>query len=96
MECLDKNLGDVLKAALDNNVATLVTADHGNVDEILDSEGNPNPKHSCNPVPCVVIDRLKKWKIKNKGGLSNIAPTILDLMNIDKPQVMDKSLISSN
>ena len=96
MECLDKNLGDVLKAALENNVATLVTADHGNVDEILDAEGNPNPKHSCNPVPCVVVDRLKKWKMSSSGGLSNIAPTMLDLMNIEKPTAMDRSLIDSD
>ena len=96
MEFLDKSLGDVISAALENDVATLVTADHGNVDEILDEKGKPNPKHSCNPVPCVVIDKLKKWKIEKSGGLSNIAPTVLDLMNIEKPSKMNKSLINSD
>ena len=70
---------NVISAALENDVATLVTADHGNVDEILDEKGKPNPKHSCNPVPCVVIDKLKRWKIEKSGGLSNIAPTVLDI-----------------
>ena len=96
MEFLDKSLGDVISAALENDVATLVTADHGNVDEILDEKGNPNPKHSCNPVPCVVIDKLKKWRMEKSGGLSNIAPTVLDLMNIEKPSKMNKSLINSD
>ena len=53
----------MISAALENDVATLVTADHGNVDEILDEKGKPNPKHSCNPVPCVVIDKLKNLEI---------------------------------
>ena len=60
--------------------------------------GNPNTQHSLNPVPCIVIDKNKKWKITNKkGGLSNISPTLLTLMGIKKPKEMtSETLIKEN
>ena len=99
MEELDAVLGDVVCEALGANVATLITADHGNVDEINNPKtGNPNTQHSLNPVPCIVIDKNGKWEITNKkGGLSNISPTLLTLMGIKKPKEMtSESLIKEN
>ena len=99
MEELDVALGEVVCEALGADVATLITADHGNVDEINNPKtGNPNTQHSLNPVPCIVIDKNKKWKITNKkGGLSNISPTLLTLMGIKKPKEMtSESLIKEN
>ena len=51
--------------------------------------GNPNTQHSLNPVPCIVVDNNRRWKIINDdGGLSNISPTILKRMGIEKPKEM--------
>ena len=90
MNELDKVLGEVVCEAIGANISTLITADHGNVDEINNPEtGNPNTQHSLNPVPCVIIDNNKNWEIiNNNGGLSNITPTILTLMGIEKPKEM--------
>ena len=68
----------------------MITADHGNVDEINNLKtGKPNTQHSLNPVPCIVVDNKRDWSIiKKDGGLSNITPTILTLMGIDKPKEM--------
>ena len=99
MNELDKVLGEVVCEAIGANIATLITADHGNVDEINNPKtGKPNTQHSRNPVPCIVVDNNKKWEIINKsGGLSNIAPTLLTLMGIKKPKEMSsESLIKEN
>ena len=96
MEELDVVIGEIVCQAIGLNVPTLITGDHGNVDEIMNiTTGNPNTQHSKNPVPFIVIDKNKKWKlIDKKGGLSNIAPSILKLMNIEKPAEMtSESLI---
>ena len=51
--------------------------------------GNPNTQHSLNPVPCIVVDNNRKWKIiNNNGGLSNISPTVLKMMGVEKPKEM--------
>ena len=100
MNELDAALGEVVCEAIGNNVSTIITADHGNVDEINNPKtGNPNTQHSLNPVPCIVIDNNNEWKIINEknAGLSNIAPTLLALMGIEKPKEMtSKTLIEKN
>jgi 2,3-bisphosphoglycerate-independent phosphoglycerate mutase len=100
MEALDAVLGEVVCEAIGANVSTIITADHGNVDEINNLEtGNPNTQHSLNPVPCIVIDNNNEWKIINEknAGLSNIAPTLLTLMGIEKPKEMtSKTLIEKS
>ena len=100
MNELDTALGEVVCEALGANVSTVITADHGNVDEINNPvTGAPNTQHSLNPVPCIVIDNTRKWKIINdkNAGISNIAPTLLTLMGIDKPNEMtSKTLIEED
>ena len=90
MEVLDAALGEVVCEAIGANISTLITADHGNVDEINNPvTGNPNTQHSLNPVPCIVVDNNRKWKIiNNNGGLSNISPTVLKMMGVEKPKEM--------
>ena len=93
---LDAVIGEVVCEALGANVATLITADHGNCDEINNPQtGDPNTQHSRNPVPCIIVDNSKKWEIINhKGGLSNITPTVLTMMGIPKPiEMTSDSLI---
>ena len=68
---------------------------YDNLDPIT---GKPNTQHSLNPVPCIVVDNNRAWEIINhSGGLSNIAPTLLTLMDIEKPKEMTaSSLIKEN
>jgi len=91
-ETVDNCLGRIVKKALSKNYFILIIADHGNCEKMINSDGSPNTAHTTNPVPVILVDS-KKNKIKS-GILSDIAPTILDLMNIDIPKSMDrKSLI---
>jgi len=77
----------------------LITADHGNADYMLDKNNNPCKSHSTNPVPFILINQKSKtsYLLKEKGNLSDIAPTILEILNINIPQEMNgKSLIDHN
>jgi 2,3-bisphosphoglycerate-independent phosphoglycerate mutase len=91
-EVVDKCAGEVLNAALKQGYASLVIADHGNCETMINPDGSPNTAHTTNPVPVILVDPEKK-KI-NSGILGDIAPTILDLMWIEQPKIMSqKSLI---
>ncbi len=86
IETVDTCLGEVVAAALKNNYQVLITADHGNAESAVNSDGSPNTAHSLNPVPCLLISA--KVKKINSGGLANIAPTILKMMNLKAPRQM--------
>jgi 2,3-bisphosphoglycerate-independent phosphoglycerate mutase len=94
VETLDREAGRVLDAAVANNYSVILTADHGNCDEYLDPlTGEPNTQHTVYPVPCLVMDKVN-WRLSTEGGLSNLAPTILQLMGLPKPAGMKaKSLL---
>jgi 2,3-bisphosphoglycerate-independent phosphoglycerate mutase len=88
VEALDREVGRVLDAALENRYSVLVTADHGNCDEMVDPQtGKAHTQHSNHPVPCLVIDDAVK-SLREGGNLSAIAPTVLQLMGISQPAVM--------
>lgn len=91
-EIIDKLLGEVVKASLKNEFCVVVTADHGNIEEMINPEtGEVDTKHSKNQVPFIIIDKeLKRIKLKEKGCLGNVAPTILKIMGIKKPKDMKK------
>jgi len=92
VETVDKCIGKVVDAVLKHHGIAIITADHGNAEEMFDEEGKPKTAHTTNPVPFIIIG-AGKLKIKN-GNLGDIAPTILHLMNIQKPDEMTgKSLI---
>ena len=90
VECVDKQLARILKKAKDNNYNVVLTSDHGNCEKMKDDEGNTLTNHTVGDVYCFVISS-KVTKIKD-GGLNNIAPSILTLMDLDIPNEMDKSL----
>jgi 2,3-bisphosphoglycerate-independent phosphoglycerate mutase len=98
VEVVDQCLDKIVKAGLENNYVLILTADHGSAEDKLYLNGKPRPKpsHSTNPVHFVIVsddERLKKIKLK-KGEQKDVAPTILDIMNIKKPKEMTgKSLI---
>jgi 2,3-bisphosphoglycerate-independent phosphoglycerate mutase len=91
-EAVDVCVKEVVETALENNYTTIIIADHGNCETMINPDGSPNTAHTTNPVPIILVDKELK-NIKN-GVLGDIAPTILDLMGIEKPEVMTcKSLL---
>jgi 2,3-bisphosphoglycerate-independent phosphoglycerate mutase len=85
-EAVDKCVEKVITAALANDYTTIVIADHGNCETMINPDGSPNTAHTTNPVPIILVD--KELKNINNGVLGDIAPTILELMGIEKPAVM--------
>jgi 2,3-bisphosphoglycerate-independent phosphoglycerate mutase len=85
-ETVDECLGQVVEAVHGSGGACIVTADHGNADNMLEPDGSPNTAHSLNPVPLVVTARV--GELRSGGVLADVAPTVLDLMGIDPPEAM--------
>ena len=86
VECLDEQVGQTAAAADTHEAALMVTADHGNCDQMVDARGRPHTQHTTNPGPCAVVDRTpRRLRPGPGGGLGNIAPTMLDLMGIERP-----------
>jgi 2,3-bisphosphoglycerate-independent phosphoglycerate mutase len=77
----------VTEAALKNGYTTLIIADHGNADCMINDDGTPNTAHTTNPVPCILVDSTYRGKISN-GKLGDLAPTILTLMGLPIPKEM--------
>lgn len=89
VEKMDTEVGRVLDAAVANNYSVLLTADHGNCDEYIDPiTGEPHTQHTTYPVPCMIIDK-STWRLATGGGLSNIAPTLLQMIGLQQPESME-------
>ncbi|HEX5170732.1 MAG TPA: 2,3-bisphosphoglycerate-independent phosphoglycerate mutase [Cyclobacteriaceae bacterium] len=86
-ETVDYCAGKVTEAAFKNNYSTIIIADHGNADCMINDDGTPNTAHTTNLVPCILVDKDYKGKIKD-GKLGDLAPTILTLMGISIPSEM--------
>ena len=87
IETIDECVGRVVKAIEDVNGVLLITADHGNSEQMIDyATGEPHTAHTTNPVPLILVG---KDDVKLKSGkLADLAPTMLDLMNLSKPEEM--------
>jgi len=93
VEAVDDCVGQVVDALDSVGGVAIITADHGNAEKMADDEGKPYTAHTTNPVPVVITN--KNIKIRN-GILSDLAPTLLELLGIDVPEDMtSKSLIVS-
>jgi 2,3-bisphosphoglycerate-independent phosphoglycerate mutase len=93
VETLDTETGRVLKSASDAGYSIIVTADHGNCEEMVDpATGEPHTQHTTYPVPCMIVDE-QIWRLSSDGGLANIAPTVLQLMGLKIPKKMSASLL---
>lgn len=93
VETLDHEASRVLEAADTAGYSVIVTADHGNCEELIDPfTGEPHTQHTTYPVPCMVLDEAN-WQLSSAGGLANIAPTILQLMGITPATTMNSSLL---
>ncbi|OMH25830.1 2,3-bisphosphoglycerate-independent phosphoglycerate mutase [Motiliproteus sp. MSK22-1] len=88
VEALDHCLGQVIEAITSSGGQCLITADHGNVEQMLDpTSGQVHTAHTCEPVPLVYVSPFDTTALKD-GALSDIAPTLLELMNLDIPAEM--------
>ncbi len=87
-ETVDTCLKDVVEAAQKSNYNIIILADHGNSEKMLNEDGTVNTAHTTNPVPMILVSN-ENYNVKN-GILANIAPTLLDLMHIAKPELMDQ------
>lgn len=85
-EVVDECLRDVVETAVENDYSVLVIADHGNSEMMINPDGSANTAHTTNPVPFILVD--KDIKSVESGNLGDIAPTILKLMGINKPDLM--------
>jgi 2,3-bisphosphoglycerate-independent phosphoglycerate mutase len=94
VEALDREVGRVLDAAAEAGFSVVLTADHGNCDEMVDPvTQEPHTQHTLYPVPCLIIDEAN-WYLRPGGSLSSVAPTVLQLMGLQLPPSMTgKSLL---
>lgn len=86
VETVDECLGKVVDAILAKGGKAIITADHGNADEVITLEGNPMTAHTTNPVPVIVTH--EGATLREDGILGDLAPTILDLLGVEKPAEM--------
>ncbi len=92
VEAVDTCVGKVIDAVKEMNGVALITADHGNADKMIDDDGEPFTAHTTNPVPFCVVGY--DCELREGGRLADIAPTMLQIMNLPQPEEMDgKSLI---
>jgi len=88
-EVVDTALQQVVESAVNNNYVVLITADHGNLEELLTKDGKPHVSHTTNQVPFFILDSQNATLLLHKNGkLADIAPTILNLMGVNKPVEM--------
>ena len=97
MEYVDAGVGRILEAADKYGYTVLITADHGNADQMTETKkGKTSVRtaHSLNPVPFIIYDPDTKYEIKDGAyGLSNVAPTVVKLMGIEAPACWDASMV---
>ncbi len=97
MECVDNGLKAILEAADKYGYRVLITADHGNADQMTETKkGKTSVRtaHSLNPVPFIIYDTEKRWQIREGNyGLANVAPTILKMMDIPAPACWEASMV---
>lgn len=85
IEAVDECLGEIVDAIINQGGVAVITADHGNSDEVITLSGEPMTAHTTNPVPIIITDKGRNLR---SGRLADIAPTLLDLMGITKPDEM--------
>ncbi len=95
VERVDQLVGDAVKAIEEVDGALFICADHGNAEKMIDYEtGAPHTAHTTNPVPFILVNCDKSWKLREGGCLADIAPTLLEIMGLEQPKEMTgKSLI---
>ena len=97
MECVDNGLKAIIEAADKYGYTVLITADHGNADQMTETKkGKTSVRtaHSLNPVPFIIYDNSKVWEIKDGAyGLANVAPTVVKMMGLTAPACWEESMV---
>ena len=97
MECVDNGLKAILEAADKYGYTVLITADHGNADQMTETKkGKTSVRtaHSLNPVPFIIYDNSRAWRIKDGAyGLANVAPTVVKMMGLEAPACWEASMV---
>ena len=97
MECVDNGLKAIIEAADKYGYTVLITADHGNADQMTETKkGKTSVRtaHSLNPVPFIIYDKDNEWTIKEGAyGLANVAPTVVKMMGLNAPKCWEESMI---
>lgn len=86
VEAVDECLGKIVDAILAKGGTAIITADHGNADEVVTDEGNPMTAHTTNPVPVIITE--KALSLRTDGILADLAPTMLKLLRLSQPEKM--------
>jgi len=92
VSAVDRELGQIIKKAKEENYAIVLTSDHGNCEEMKDAEGHVLTNHTVGDVWCYIMAK-GVCELKAGGGLNNIAPTVLEIMGLEVPKEMDNSLL---
>jgi 2,3-bisphosphoglycerate-independent phosphoglycerate mutase len=104
IETVDRCVGRLLEGIIKAGGTAIITADHGNAEYMIDDRGNPWTAHTTNPVPLILIEgegakipgHGTDVSLRSDGKLADIAPTILDILQIPQPSEMTgKSLVES-
>lgn len=97
MECVDNGLKAIIEAADKYGYTVLITADHGNADQMTETKkGKTSVRtaHSLNPVPFIIYDKDHNWQIKDGSfGLANVAPTVVKMMDLTAPDCWEQSMV---
>ena len=97
MECVDSSVKAVLDAADKYGYTVLVTADHGNADQMTETKKGKTSirtAHSLNLVPFIIYDKDNHWTVKDgKFGLANVAPTVVKMMGLEAPSCWEESMV---
>ncbi|MFC4635946.1 2,3-bisphosphoglycerate-independent phosphoglycerate mutase [Dokdonia ponticola] len=88
-ETVDSCTKEIVTAALEKDYTVLIIADHGNAETMINPDGTPNTAHTTNPVPLILVD--KDIKTIRDGILADVAPTILKLIGVPQPVIMDRT-----
>ncbi len=101
VEVVDSSLGEIIEEAQKEGVTTIVTADHGTVESWLYPDGTIDTGHTSSQVPFIIVEPddalLQNIKLNERGELADFAPTILDILGLEKPGIMTgKSLLARN
>jgi 2,3-bisphosphoglycerate-independent phosphoglycerate mutase len=89
-EAIDAQLGRIYKTIKEKNGSWLITADHGNAEQMVDPvTGGPHTAHTTNPVPFIyVAEEAPHYRLRNDGSLRDISPTMLAIMKVEEPKQM--------
>lgn len=88
MEKVDDCAGRIVRRVLELDGSVCITADHGNLEKMAEDDGSPNTAHTTNPVPFILVSKQKHKHKLHSGILADIAPTLLELLQLEQPKAM--------